>query len=402
MQNRLIIFFLLMGSYLGFYLAFPLLPTIFLNASYNFLPSHYSPALRNILLGTTYATYYMGAFFGTPLIGKLSDTYGKKPILSATFFTVGAMYLLSAFALQFSSLAPLLIIRFFTGFFDGCYSLAYATLISSTEKIKNLEFWSTLFINAGWIIGSFIGWNLMAYPLISIHYLSIPFIAASLIYFSCFLLILFYFQAAPKKAQSTTPFFSSLLSFKQVSLRPVLISNTSFYAATFIFTSYIPLFLMKQYHFEPASLGTVESYLSISYCFATFTYWLYSRYCSRKEIMCISALGTSVSLILLMLTSFQGSLWIFLFMTSYFSALGFSFSSFLVTDHSPSEYHGEALGISQALFILIEAIVSFLCGICAALWLYLPLVVAVACSLFSAIWIFHRLLARPLIKPLQI
>ena len=402
MQQRLIIFFLLMGSYLGFYLAFPLFPTIFLNTTYDFLPSHYSPALRNILLGSAYATYYLGAFFGTPLIGKLSDNFGKKPVLAATFFMVGLMYLLSAFAIQFSSLALLLCLRFFTGFFDGCYSLAYATLIGSNDKLKNLEFWTTIFINTGWIIGSFVGWNLMAYPSISLHFLMLPFIASAFIYLTCFFIIFFYFTAPPKQSHPKAPFFSAITTFNRTSLTPILISNTSFYAATFIFTSYIPLFLMKQYHLEPAVLGTVESYLSISYCFAPFTYWLYSKYCTRKEIMCISALGTAVSLTLLMLISFQGSLWIFLFMTSYFGALGFSFSTFLVTDHSPIEHHGEALGISQSLFILIEAIVSFLCGLCAALWLYLPLVVAVACSLFSALWIVSRLLLRPFTKPLQI
>ncbi len=401
MKDRLIIFLVLMGSYLGFYFAFPLFPTIFLNSSYNFLPEDYSTATRSILLGLTYTTYYVGAFIGTPLIGKFSDNFGKKKVLVITFLLVGLMYLLSAFAIQFSSLVLLLLIRFFTGFFDGCYSLAYTTLIGlekdAEKKLPNLEFWTTMVINSGWIIGSFVGWNLIAHPSLSIYALSVPFLAAASIYLICFILIFFYFKG-PKIAPSTklvfdiTPFFSTLTSFKHAALRPILISNTSFYAATFIFTSYIPLFLMKQYNFEPARLGTVETFLSCSYCFAPFTYWIYLKYCSRKEVMCISAIGTAISLILLLTISFNGSLWVFLFITSYFNALGFSFSAFLVTDYSPSENHGEALGVSQALFILIEAIVSFLCGICAAIWVYLPLIVAVACSLFSAVWVFKRLL----------
>ncbi len=396
MKERLIIFLLLMGSYLGFYLAFPLFPTIFLNSNYHFLPAQTTPAMRSILLGLTYATYYLGAFFGTPLIGKLSDRFGKRKILYLTFLAVGLMYLFSAFAIQFSSLSLLLALRFFTGFFDGCYSLAYSTLIGSDNKPNNLEFWSTIAINIGWILGSFIGWNLIAYPTISFKYLSFPLTAAATIYLLCFLLIFFYFKGPPiKKNFANSTFFSSLTSFKYASLRPILISNTSFYAATFIFTSYIPIFLMKQYQFEPAILGTVESYLCMSYCFAPFTYWLYSKYCSRSQVMCISALGAALSLSLLMLITFHGSLWLFLFMTSYFSALGFSFSAFLVTDHSPSEEHGAVLGVSQALFILIEALVSFLCGLAAALWLYLPLVAAVLCSLFSAAWIFYKLLYRP-------
>ena len=408
MKDRLIIFCILMGSYLGFYFAFPLFPTIFLNSNYHFLPEHYSMGTRSILLGLTYTTYYVGAFIGTPLIGKFSDAFGKKRILSITFLLVGLMYLLSAFAIQFSSLTLLLIIRFFTGFFDSCYSLAYSTLMSmeknSETKLPNLEFWTTLVINSGWIIGSFIGWNLISHPSLSIASLSIPFLAASTIYLACFLLISIYFTGPPRKLMTKlvfdiAPFFSALTSFKHASLRPVLISNSSLYAATFIFTSYIPLYLMKQYNFEPATLGTVEIYLSCSYCFAPFTYWFYLKYCSRKEVMGISALGTAISLLLLMTISFKGSLWVFLCMTSYFGALGFSFSAFLVSDSSPIDQQGEALGVSQALFILIEAAVSFLCGLFAAVWIYLPLIVAVGCSLFSAVWVFNRLLVRPFTRP---
>lgn len=390
-----------MGSYIGFYFAFPLFPTIFLNPDYPFLPAYYSTGLRSILLGTTYATYYLGAFIGTPIIGKISDTYGKKLVMSATFLLVGLMYLLSAFAIQFSSLSLLFLVRFFTGFFDGCYSLAYSTLISmnkhAKDKMKHLEFWSTMVINAGWIIGSYIGWNLVVSPTLSFFHLSIPFTAAASVYLSCCLVIFFYFQGPPTQNPTKFVFERKLFclglnSFKHVSLRPILISNTTFYAAIFTFSSYIPIFLMRHYHLEPSTMGTIESFLSFSYCVAPFTFWLYLKYYSRKQVMGISAFGTAITLVLFMLLPFKGSTWFFLFIISHFNALGYSFSAFLVTDHAPSDKHGEALGVSQALFILIEASVSFLCGIFAALWIYLPLVVAVLCALFSASWVFKCLL----------
>jgi MFS family permease len=392
-----------MGSYIGFYFAFPLFSTIFLNPDYHFLPPSFTPAQRSILLGLTYATYYVGAFIGTPIIGKLSDSLGKKLLISTTFLLVGIMYLFSALAIQFSSLSVLLVVRFFTGFFDGCYSLAYTTLIgmnkNSTDRVKNIEFWTSTVINIGWIIGSFVGWNLISHPSLPIYYLSIPFIGAALIYLSCAAMIFLYFKGPLQTNFNKFVFEKKLFclglnSFRHISLRPILISNTTLYAATFTFTSYIPIFLMKHYHFEPAVLAGVESFLSFSYCFAPFTFWIYAKYCSRKEVMCISAFGTAISLILFMTISFQGSLWLFLFMVSYFGAIGYSYSAFLVTDHAPIEEHGEALGVSQSLFILIEASVSFLCGLLAAIWLYLPLIVAVSCSLFSAFWIFNRLLAK--------
>jgi MFS family permease len=404
MKNRLVIFFVLMGSYLGFYFSFPLFPTIFLNSNYNFLPESFSPGFRSVLLGITYAAYYLGSFIGTPIIGKASDVFGKKKILSTTFLLVGLMYLLSIYAIYLSSLSLLIIFRFLTGFFDGCYPLAYATLLSleksKSAKLQNFEFWTTLTINFGWISGTFVGWNLIAHPSLPITYLFVPFFCASIIYLTCFSLISIYFfeeklHTTKKFVFEKSLFFSTINSFRASSVRSVLISNTSFYAATSIFSSYIPIFLMRKYKFEPAVLGTIEMYISIAYCLAPFTYWLYLKYLSRKEIMCISALGTAISLISLLTIHMPGSLWIFLMLTSYFNALGFSFSSILITEYSPDENHGEALGTCQALFILIEASVSFLCGLSAAIWIYLPLIIAITASLFSAIWILHRLLLHP-------
>ena len=400
MKQRLVIFFVLMGSYFGFYLAFPLFPTIFLNESCRFISGDTSTAVRSILLGLTYTIYYIGGFIGMPLIGKFSDRIGRKPILLITLFASTLMYILSAFAIQFSSFTLLLFARFLTGFFESNYSLAYTILLetdkNSNEKLPNLEFWTTTVSNVGWILGSLIGWNLISISSLSLTLLSLPFWGACLLYFTCFLLVSSFFKEHKKpsypKLEEKSSFFVILTSFKRSSLKPILISNMAFFAATSIIFFYTPIFLMKQHNFEPATLGTVDSCLSFSSCFAPFTYWLYSKYYSRKETMCISSFGIAISLLLLVVLPFKSSVWCALFLISYFTAIGFSFSTFLVTDYTPPEARGESLGVNQALFVLIEAVISFLCGLFAAVSFYLPLIIAILCALFSAGWIFYRLI----------
>jgi MFS family permease len=408
MNPRIIIFFLLTGSYLGFYLAFPIFPTLFLNENFAFFSKTSSLGMGNILLGFTYAFYYIGSFIGTPIIGSLSDKYGRKKILASTFFICGLMYLLSGLSLKFSSLPLLILLRFFTGFFDGCYSLAYSTLISLEKKeaikTNHLEFWSTIFINAGWIAGSYIGWNLIGATNLSLWNLSFSFFGSSLVYTICFLLIiLFYKEDSTFKFNDQNKkinFLRILNIFKKSQLTPIFISNSTFYAATFIFTSYIPVFLMNKHKLDASSIATIESFLSISYCFAPFTYWIYSKHFCRKKIMLISSLGTFLSLILFMIFQFKSHFWIFIFSISYFSALGFSFSSFLVADHSPENEHGEALGISQSLFTFIEASMSLFIGLLAALWIYLPLLLSLLFAFVSSVWIMAKLLDHPIYRRL--
>jgi MFS family permease len=408
MNPRIIIFFLLTGSYLGFYLAFPIFPTLFLNENFAFFTRTSSLGLGNIILGFTYACYYIGSFLGTPIIGSLSDKYGRKKILASTFFICGIMYLLSGLSLKLSNLPLLVVLRFFTGFFDGCYSLAYSTLLSleKKEKLKtnHLEFWSSIFINLGWITGSYVGWNLIGATNLNLSNLSFSFFGSSLIYTLCFLLIVLFYKEDSNleltNLNKKINFLRILNVFKKSGLTPIFISNSTFYAASFIFTSYIPIFLMNRHKLEACSIATIESFLSISYCFAPFTYWIYSKRFCRKKIMLISSLGTFLSLILFMLFQFKSQFWVFIFLISYFSALGFSFSSFLVADHSPEDEYGEALGISQSLFTFIEAFMSLFIGLLAAAWIYLPIILSLFFAFISSVWILAKLLDHPIYRRL--
>jgi MFS family permease len=400
-----------MGSYIGFYLAFPIFPTIFLNPSFDFLSPTTSISTRNILLGITYASYYSGSFLGTPIIGSLSDRWGRKKVLSSTFLICGLMYLLSGISLNYSGLPMLIILRFLTGFFDGCYSLAYSTLITleknESRKTSNLEFWSTIFINTGWILGSYVGWNLITLTSITKKSLGYSFFASSLVYTLCFMVIHIFYKetSSPRhkiRDNKKMPFFRIHKIFEKNSLTPIFISNTTFYAATFTFTSYIPLFLMNKYRFQTTLIGTVETFLSISYCFAPFTYWIYLKWFCRKQIMLISSLGTFLSLALFLLFHLQGHFWIYIFLISYFSALGFSFSFFLVADHCPENEHGEALGIGQSLFTFIDASMSLIIGLLAALWVYLPIFLSLIFSVISTLWILTKVLNYPIYRRLTL
>src|SRR3990167_6271087 len=309
MKQRLIIFSVIMGSYLGFFLVFPLFPTIFLNESYHFLPTGTSSAVRNILLGLTYTIYYAGSFIGTPWIGRLSDRLGRKPILCISLFIPALMYVLSACAIFYSSLPLLLVARFCTGLFDSSFSLAYTSLMDTEKsgKLNNIEFWATTATNIGWILGSFIGWSLIAHASLSITFLAMSFLCACAIYLISFTLVFLFFteSKAPSPIDPVNPFFVVLNSFKRSPLRPILISNTSFYAAASIFLTYLPIFLIGHYHFTPDRIGAADSCLSFSACLAPFTYWLYSKYFSRQNTMCISACGVAISLTLLILSPFK-------------------------------------------------------------------------------------------------
>ena len=110
-KKALALLFLVVATELvGFGLIVPVLPQI----AYNF-QSH------PLLLGVLMASYSFAQFFSSPILGSLSDRYGRKPLLVLSKLGSVFGYVLMAFSGSFSLL---LIARLIDGFTGGNISVA--------------------------------------------------------------------------------------------------------------------------------------------------------------------------------------------------------------------------------------------------------------------------------------
>jgi MFS family permease len=67
---------------------------------HGFLPVTASKAQRTTSVGILLAIYPIGQFFGSPVLGALSDRYGRKPILLVSLAVAVACYAIIAFAIE--------------------------------------------------------------------------------------------------------------------------------------------------------------------------------------------------------------------------------------------------------------------------------------------------------------
>ena len=88
-------------GYLGFSLALPLFPPLFLDPKHAFLPVETTTTMRRILLGILFAMYPLGQFVGAPLLGKFSDKYGRKPVLLISLILVIPAFIGSALSVLY-------------------------------------------------------------------------------------------------------------------------------------------------------------------------------------------------------------------------------------------------------------------------------------------------------------
>ena len=119
----LIIVFL---GFVGISMPYLIFPPLFLNPSFSILPSSSSESYRAIFLGITLAAYPLGQFIGSPILGALSDDYGRKPLLSGSLLVTALSNLFTGFAIEWQQLGLLIACRFMAGFMEGNIAIARA------------------------------------------------------------------------------------------------------------------------------------------------------------------------------------------------------------------------------------------------------------------------------------
>ena len=158
-------FLTLLNDRLSESIVFPLLP---------FLLAQFAPDGRT--LGLLAGSYALAQFLVTPLIGALSDRYGRRPVISIC--VAGSVVGLGLFALTVSlpwperSLLPLLLLfsaRVIDGISGGTAATASAVLADITPPEKRAKAFGMIGVafGLGFILGPFVGGQLarIAVPL---------------------------------------------------------------------------------------------------------------------------------------------------------------------------------------------------------------------------------------------
>lgn len=143
------IFFTLLIDVMGIGLLLPVLPALVGEFTAN-------REAQSYWYGAMIVSFGLTQFLCAPLLGALSDRYGRRPVLLSSIFGLGIMFLLSALA---TSLTSLLAARVFGGALAANFSVANAYVADVTkpeDRTKSFGLLGAAF-GIGFIVGPMMG-----------------------------------------------------------------------------------------------------------------------------------------------------------------------------------------------------------------------------------------------------
>jgi MFS family permease len=337
---------------------------------------------RVILLGILLCLYPLGQFVGSPVLGALSDRFGRKPVLMISLcFTTGC-YALIGIALNLRSFALLALASLLAGLAEANVVAAQSAIADVITPENRNRFFGYIYLSASsaYIVGPLVGGKLADPALVSWFSDATPFWAAMIVLAITTAATGFFFRETNPPAQRHAVSFSQAFTnlrgvISNRRLRRLYWLNFAFYLAIFGFFRCYPMYLVDRFHLGVSQVSEFVAWVGVPIVIANawLTGFLAARF-STRTLTVWSAFLTGAFMIVVVAVHPRGSLWATLFLTSAALAICLPACATLLSKATSEAEQGRVMGNNQALQVGAEALSGLVGGLAAALFVPLPLI----------------------------
>lgn len=402
-----VVMFTLFLDVLGVGILIPVLPQLIFTI---FLPAGYSQNMSLILLGWLTGIFPLMQFLATPILGQLSDRYGRKPVLGFSLVGTALGYVLFAIGIITKNIPLLFLSRAFDGITGGNLSVARAVIadVSPPEKrTQNFALIGAAF-GFGFVMGPYIGARLAAPDVSFFGLFNTPhwFGPATPFWFTAILgainamLVWFVLPETHKhinKALRLT-WNKSLQNIGRAAtapgLRVIFGSEFLFWGGFTFFTTFFQIYLIQKLGFKVNNVGDFFAYIGI--CIAVsqaLIVPLVAKKLKNYQALRLSLLGNGVALFLQLWPHNTAELLVVAPLIALFNGLTMANVSALVSLSAGAEMQGEVLGVEASVQALAQAIPAIVSGYVATMGINMPVIVGGAIILVG--WLFYVVCYRP-------
>jgi DHA1 family tetracycline resistance protein-like MFS transporter len=362
---------------IGFGMLIPILPLLLADptSSYFLLPAGWSVQSGYILFGFLIGMFSLGQFFAAPMLGQLSDKYGRKTILAISLIGTCLSYIVFAIGIITKNIPLLFAARFFDGLTGGNVSVAQAAIADITtpeHRARNFGLIGAAF-GLGFILGPFIGGRLSDPAIVSWFHAATPFwFAAILTLLNVLSIVLFLPETLPvsmqvKKIEWARSFTNVFHAYSFTDLRVLYFSSFLLQGGFAFFTTFFSVYLITRFDFSQGNIGDMFAYIGI--CVALTQVLVTGRVTRRwreYQILNVTLFGLGIFMFIYLLPSHWSGLLIVTPLFAMFNGLSQVSLTGLISRSSGAHVQGEVLGTNTSVIALAQSIPPILSGFIAA------------------------------------
>jgi MFS family permease len=373
----------LMPLYLVILIAFigySMMVTIFvpmLMYDHAFFGGEVSRAVKTTTIGVLLALYPLGQLIGSPVIGGLSDRYGRKKILTISLFFTTAFYLLISLSLEVHLLWLLMAACFMCGLTESNIAIAQSSIADISLPEDRGRLFSYLFSaeSTGYIAGPLFG------GLLAVHFgYAFPFWLTTGLLVIAYIWVLTGYRDT-YKPESDKPIdyfktFTNLINvFTDAPIRRVYFVNFLIYLAAFGFWRVVQIYMVDKWNFDVGKETFYYSYLAVVGTIANlFIYQPLSKKFSLKTFITLTGVIGGLFVVSVVIPDSETFYWFTAGPATIFFVMTLTACGAYLSGLVGAERQGRVLGNNLALQVGAESLSAALGGFLAAYLVPLPII----------------------------
>lgn len=392
-----IIFFTVFIDLVGFGILIPIIPLLLAdpNSSEYLLPRNLSVKQGYILLGLLVAVFSLGQFLAAPVLGQLSDIYGRKKIMAISIFGTAVSYVLFAIGIIEHNLLLLFISRAVDGVTAGNLAAAQAAIADITkpkDRTKNFGYLATA-LGLGFIFGPFIGGKLSDPTFVDWFNAATPFWFAAILSFLNVVSIILFLPETLENRKSgfkidlTESVKNISKAFGYKKLKNLFLTTFLHQSGFAFYMTFFAVFLINRFGFSQGEIGNYFAFVGVwGIITQGFIVGKAARYYKEQKILRFSLFN--IGFLMLAYLFIHDWRWIILIAPFFAVFNGLSMTNLLglTSKNANASIQGEVMGISASLQALGRTIPPILAGFIAAeTFPEAPLAVAAGIIIFAGI-----------------
>ncbi|HLB56515.1 MAG TPA: MFS transporter [Coxiellaceae bacterium] len=360
---------------MGIGILFPILSAMLISHQSHFLSVDTSDFLRELIYGVTIGIYMIAWFFGSAMLGDISDIMGRKKALMICLIGATAGYAISAIAIGFHSIIFLIVGRVLAGFTAGSQPIAQAAIVDVSapeNRARNIGY-ILLAVSIGFILGPIMGGILSNHDFVSWFNFATPlYFAGILSLLNCIVLYFSFSETFTriKKIKIRVSYAIQIFveAFQKKSIRIlsfVLLVETAGWSEYYTFVSQ---FLLRRFNYSATDVSLFIAVLSVGFSIG-FGLLIKpaAKYFNLKNCVVVNLFISALLFLMTAIVHVQIVIWIGAALIGMSVAVLYSLLITLFSNQVSIEEQGWVMGITNSVGALSFGITALMSGFAADL-----------------------------------